>query len=150
MLNFHVFSVTEMWWWWCFFAFVRASFAMGVRGGGRRALPGLLCLLPLAAKGPAGVQGCLQLRETFIILSYLEQMTNASIRLAFTSLSSEGQVPTLRACLTNSSLALVLAQAITLLLLGHLCLSHFAFFFFSFSAARSASRFDPSYDCADT
>lgn len=48
----------------------------------------LLSPLPLTAKGLARGQGYLQL-----ILSYFGQMTNASIRLAFTSLSSEDWVP---------------------------------------------------------
>lgn len=48
----------------------------------------LLCPLPLTAKGLARGQGYLQL-----ILSYFGQMTNASIRLAFTSLSSEDWDP---------------------------------------------------------
>lgn len=55
---------------------------------------GVLLPLPHTAKGPVGVRGCLQLRDTFIILSYLEQRTAyASVRMAFTSLSSEDWSP---------------------------------------------------------
>lgn len=71
-----------------------------------------VCQLLLAAKGLVGVQGCLQLRDTFIILSYLEQMTNVSIWLAFTCLISEDWAPAFRTYLINDSIAAVLAAQV--------------------------------------
>lgn len=107
----------------------------------------LLSPLPLTAKGLARGQGYLQL-----ILSYFGQMTNASIRLAFTSLSSEDWVPSYIQGIFDEQL---LGSGAGLSNYCHeLCCSRVTcaypllpFFFFFFLAVRSASRFDPSQDC---
>lgn len=102
----------------------------------------LLPPLPLTAKGLARGQGYLQL-----ILSYFGQMTNASIRLAFTSLSSEDWVPSYIQGIFDEQLLGSGAGLSnychelwrTVLLPGHLCLPPFAFFFFFFLSCSQIS-----------